>query len=183
MFNNDKLTLKSMVLCALFTALIAIGAFITIPLPYVPITLQTLFVLLAALILGPKLSTISVGLYIFIGLIGIPIFTKGGGLHYVFQPTFGYLIGFLIASYIIGRIAGKDRDVSYLRLSVSTVVGIIVIDVIGMIYLYFVMKFHIGKDIGLNVLLTSYFLMFIPGDLIKCFVAVISAKRLRKILR
>ena len=183
MFSNEKINLKSMILCALFTALIAIGAFISIPIPYIPITLQTLFVLLVALILGPKLSAISVGLYIFIGLIGVPIFTKGGGIYYVFQPTFGYLIGFLVASYIVGKIAGKGKDVSYLRLSISTVVGIVVIDLIGMIYLYLLMRFHIGTDVGLSVMLTTYFLTYIPGDLVKAFVAVISAKKLRRILR
>ena len=98
----NKLSTKSLILCSLFAALIAVGAFIKIPIPVVPFTLQVLFTTLAGLLLGPKLGAISVGIYLLIGLIGIPVFTQGGGPSYIFQPTFGYLIGFLIGTYFTG---------------------------------------------------------------------------------
>jgi BioY family. len=82
---NNK-TLK-MILCAQFAALTAVGAFIRIPIPVVPFTLQYLFTMLAGLLLGGKYGGLSVLLYIFIGLIGLPVFTEGGGIGYVFKPS------------------------------------------------------------------------------------------------
>ena len=71
---------KNLAYCALFTALIAVGAFIRVPVPVVPFTLQYLFTMLAGLLLGPRLGTIAVGTYVLLGLVGLPIFTQGGGL-------------------------------------------------------------------------------------------------------
>ena len=83
-------------LTALFAALVAAGAFIRIPIGTVPVTLQFVFANLAALLLGVKWGTLAIGLYIALGLVGVPIFTAGGGFTYVLQPTFGYLLGFLL---------------------------------------------------------------------------------------
>lgn len=84
--------IKQITYIALFSSLIAIGAFIKIPVGNVPFTLQPLFVMLSALVLDKKSAIYSVLIYIIIGLIGIPIFARGGGIGYIFQPTFGYLL-------------------------------------------------------------------------------------------
>ncbi|WP_053956843.1 biotin transporter BioY [Inediibacterium massiliense] len=100
-----SLKTNELILCALFSALISIGAFIKIPVPMVPFTLQFLFTNLSGLLLGKKLGSLSVGIYIVIGLLGLPIFTSGGGIGYIFEPTFGYIIGmayyYFIANYYI----------------------------------------------------------------------------------
>ncbi len=93
-----KIKTKDMILVALFTVLTAVGAFIKIPIGPAPITLQYLFTALAGVLLGSFLGSLSQLLYIIIGLFGIPIFTSGGGPSYIFNPTFGYLIGFVFAS-------------------------------------------------------------------------------------
>ena len=87
---------KDLVLCAMFVALIAVGAFIKVPVPVVPFTLQFLFTMLAGLLLGPVNGALAVVVYIVLGLVGLPIFTQGGGPGYIFQPSFGYIIGFFI---------------------------------------------------------------------------------------
>ena len=87
-------------MCAIFAALIAIGAFIRIPIPYINVTLQVFFVALAGMLLGGKFGALSVVVYIMLGLIGIPIFTEGGGFFYILKPTFGYMIGFIIGAYV-----------------------------------------------------------------------------------
>ena len=99
---------KTLIYCSLFTALIAAGAFIKIPVPVVPFTLQYLFTMLAGLLLGSKRGTISVVAYMLLGLAGLPIFSEGGGLWYVFKPSFGYIIGFCLGTYVTGRIEEKD---------------------------------------------------------------------------
>ena len=76
---------RELVLCALFTALTAVGAFIKIPVPVVPFTLQFLFTMLAGLLLGGRLGAISVGAYAVLGLLGLPIFTEGGGFWYLLK--------------------------------------------------------------------------------------------------
>ena len=97
---------RSLVYCALFTALIAVGAFIKIPIPVVPFTLQYLFTMLAGILLGSRLGSrlgsLSVLAYMILGLIGLPIFSEGGGIGYVFKPSFGYIIGFCVETFVTG---------------------------------------------------------------------------------
>lgn len=104
-----KLNLRMMVFTSMFTALISLGAFIKIPLgPFLPaITLQVFFVILSALFLGKYYGALCQVLYISLGLIGIPVFTNGSGIGYVMQPSFGYLLGFIPAAFVIGYLAEK----------------------------------------------------------------------------
>ncbi|XRD23823.1 biotin transporter BioY [Lysinibacillus fusiformis] len=97
----------ALVMIAMFAALTAIGAFIKIPLPIVPFTLQIVFVFLAGCLLGSRNGLYSQLVYIGVGLVGLPVFTQGGGITYVVQPTFGYLIGFALAAYVIGMIVER----------------------------------------------------------------------------
>lgn len=85
----QKINTKNLILCALFTALIVVGAFIRIPIPVVPFTLQFFFTMLAGLLLGGKLGFTSVATYIAMGLLGLPVFVEGGGLAYLLKPSFG----------------------------------------------------------------------------------------------
>ena len=96
-----------MTCCAVFTILIIVGAFIKIPIPVCPFTLQFFFTTMAGVILGPKRGAISVLLYTILGLIGLPIFAEGGGFWYILKPTFGYMIGFIVGSYVTGILINK----------------------------------------------------------------------------
>ena len=96
--------LREMVLCALFIALVAVGAFIRIPVGTDVYTLQFLFTLLAGLLLGARLGAVAVGVYVLMGLVGIPVFASGGGPSYILQPTFGYLVGFICQAYLTGAL-------------------------------------------------------------------------------
>ena len=95
-----KNRLYLLILCSLFAALCAIGAFIKVPLAWLPITLQTFFSTLAGLLLGKKWGTVSVVVYLLLGLIGLPIFTQGGGIGYVTKPTLGFLLGLAPATFV-----------------------------------------------------------------------------------
>ena len=96
-----------LVLTALFAALTAIGAFFKIPFALAAISLQFLFTAMAGILLGAGYGALSQGVYVLIGLVGVPIFALGGGFSYVLQPTFGYLLGFLAACWVMGVLAKK----------------------------------------------------------------------------
>ncbi|MDE6712250.1 MAG: biotin transporter BioY, partial [Lachnospiraceae bacterium] len=117
---------KNLVFMSLFAALIAVGAFIRVPMPLIPFTLQTFFVMMAGNLLGAKYAAGSALVYVLIGLCGVPVFTGGGGFTYIFQPTFGYLIGFIFAAFFIGMIVHKKRQSSWKRLLAGDLVGLII---------------------------------------------------------
>ena len=111
--------IKDLTLGGLFTALIAVGAFLKITIPVQPVpmhfTLQFFFVLLAALLLGSKRAFASVITYLVIGLCGLPIFATGGGPAYLLKPTFGFLIGFAAAAFVTGRVYEIRKSTSFFR--------------------------------------------------------------------
>ena len=115
---------NKLILCSLFTTLIVIGTFIRIPIPVVPFTLQFLFTMLCGLLLGGKLGFISVMFYIFIGLLGMPVFAQGGGLTYILRPSFGYILGFAVAAYTTGKIANRSEEPSYRLLFIANGIGL-----------------------------------------------------------
>jgi biotin transport system substrate-specific component len=103
---------RELMLITLFAALTALGARVTIPLPFtpVPVTLQVLFPLLAGLLLGSKRGALSQAEYVAAGLAGLPVFAKGGsGLAYFLGPTGGYLLGFIAAAFVVGELAAMNR--------------------------------------------------------------------------
>ena len=172
------LTTKELTLVSLFTALIAIGAFIKIPIPVVPFTLQFLFTMLAGLLLGGRLGAISVGAYIALGLFGLPIFTQGGGIGYVLVPTFGYIIGFCVAAYVTGKIANKDGNPSYQRLLAANFLGLLIVYAFGMVYYFCMSNFYLHDPIGIWALFLYCFILAVPGDIVLCLLAAVIGKRL-----
>ncbi|WP_368488490.1 biotin transporter BioY [Clostridium sp. BJN0013] len=168
---------RNLILVAMFAALTAIGAFIKIPIPYVPFTLQYLFCALAAVILGSKLGALSQIVYIVIGLIGIPVFTEGGGFNYIFKPTFGYLIGFIIAAYVIGKIRENIKELTFIKAIFMLLSGLFFIYLFGVVYLYISYNLYLGKNISFYFAFFYGFVVCIAGDLVlTIFTAYISIK-------
>jgi len=177
-----NLTLGDKVLIAIFAALTSIGAFISIPIPYVPFTMQFFFSSMSGIILGGKKGALSQLLYILIGLIGIPVFTKGGGPQYIFQPTFGYLIGLIIAAYVIGKVVEIKKN-SFKNLLLANFLGIIVIYFIGVIYFYLINRFYLGMNITISLAIYNGFLITLPGDVIKSIVTALVGTRVVNTIR
>jgi biotin transport system substrate-specific component len=152
----------------LFALLTALGAFVRIPLPFtpVPITMQTFFVLLSGLYLRNHSGSISQGIYLLLGAIGLPIFAGAtGGISVLLGPTGGYLVGFAFAPLIISLIFKKARSLGQFSGAViSLAAGTAVIHALGTINLALLL----GIDPWKSLLLGSA--PFIPGDLIKILV-------------
>ncbi|MDE7075976.1 MAG: biotin transporter BioY, partial [Clostridia bacterium] len=99
---STKLMAVDIAECAVFVALMIAGAYIKIPFPFMPLTFQTVFAVLAGLLLGWKKGIIAMTVYAFVGLVGLPVFTSGGGFSYVLMPSFGYIIGFIASAGVAG---------------------------------------------------------------------------------
>jgi biotin transport system substrate-specific component len=105
---NSGEQLRKMVFASLLAALIAVGAFLSIPIGPVPLVMQNMFVFLAGLLLGSRWGLASVAVYLLAGTCGLPVFAGGaGGIGRMVGPTGGYLLGYLPAVFIVGTIAER----------------------------------------------------------------------------
>lgn len=168
-----KINTKDMILVSLFTALTAAGAFIRIPINPTPITLQFLFTALSGVLLGSKLGALSQIIYVVLGLIGIPIFTKPGGPSYIFQPSFGYLLGLIISAYFIGRICERDISPSFKKLFLSSLFGLFIDYLIGAPYMYLILNHVMNTPITISDAINLGVIVFFPGDAAKCIATAI----------
>jgi len=170
--KTNWLSARELSLVALFAALTGIGGFIRIPIPYVPLTLQTLMVMFSGLILGGRLGALSQLVYILVGLMGIPIFAHGGGPGYVLQPTFGYLVGFVCGAYVIGTITERNDPLQRSVIFVALVAGTLAIYVPGITVLYLNLNFIQQKAVSLSTVIKIGCLVVLPGDIIKIVVVL-----------
>ena len=171
---------KDLVLSALFIALITLGTFIRIPAGSDVYTLQFLFTLLAGLVLGEKLGTFAVGAYVLMGLIGIPVFASGGGLGYLFQPTFGYLVGFIIQAWFCGKFSRSLTEINFKNLLKVNLGGMFIVYLIGMSWLYIVSNFVIDAPLTFGALIFYSFVLQVVPDGILCVGAAILGVRCYK---
>lgn len=143
----------------------------------VPFSLLPVIVFLTGLILGPKYGSLAVIVYIFLGLVGLPVFASApfGGIGYVLKPSFGYLLGYIASTYVIGKLYNRRTFFSAFK---AVLGGIVALYVVGLSYLYFVMVFILQKPTTLALVLSTGFLPFIVGDLLKGGVAAWVGNRL-----
>lgn len=175
--------IKKMVLCAMFSALIAVGAFIKIPLSPIPVTMQMFFVILSGLVCGSKYGAMSAVVYMMMGLCGVPVFTEGGGIAYIFKPTFGYILGFILGAFITGKIAEKSVKPSVMRFISASVSGVIAVYAIGISYCFLISEFYIGASLNAKTLLLSCFAFIMPSDIVFCILASFLSVRLVSVLK
>ena len=172
------MTSRKLVFTALLAALTAAGAFLRIPLGVSSITLQFLFTAMAGVLLGPGCGALSQGVYVALGLMGLPIFTTGGGFGYVLQPTFGFLLGLIPAAAIIGAIS--RRSSSPLRLALACLAGLAALYAVGVPYMALILNGYMGKGMSVSGLLWAGMIPFLPGDAIKIAVTALLCPLLRK---
>ena len=171
--SENASSLRGLVYAALFGAGTAAGAYIIVPIPPVPITLQTLFLYLAGALLGGRLALLSQVVYLLLGIIGLPVFAGGkAGLGVLFGPTGGYLIGFLPAAYIVGKWNEMLKTPSFLSVLLSMIAGTVPVYLLGILQLSFVAKLDLVKAVSVGML------PFLIGDGIKILVATLLAGRL-----
>lgn len=169
--------LKMTVYTSLFVAFIAIGAVIAIPVGPVPIVLQNMFVLLAALLLGPRWGLACVAVYLLIGLAGLPVFAGGtSGIGKLFGPTGGYLLGYLPCVFVtagMSKILGKKMSSDV----IAMLAGSLVIYAAGVPWLKVVTAMTFEKAIAVGMM------PFLIGDGLKIMAAAFIARALRPVIK
>ncbi len=178
-----KLKTRDMILISMFAALTAIGAFLKIPMQPVPFSLQLLFCLYAGVFLGGRKGLYSQLLYIGIGLIGIPIFTYGGGPTYIFNPTFGYLVGFALCTYVVGKLTERLERITFIKIFLPGVLGILMVYLLGVAHMYMIYNLYLGKAMSLNKAVAVGFTPFLIQDLIKVAIVGFTAVYVVPVLR
>lgn len=180
---RSKISTQDMVLCGVFTTLIAVGAFIKVPIPVVPFTLQFLFTMLAGLLLGGRKGALSVGVYILLGLVGLPVFAEGGGFWYILKPSFGYLLGFMLAAYVTGRMVERKGRLTTGWVMAVNFLGLFIVYAAGMIYYYVICNYVIDTPIAIGPLFLYCFVLAVPGDICLCILAAILTVRVRPVFQ
>lgn len=154
-----------MMVTALFAAIIGILAQVTIPLPLIPITGQTLAIGLAATILGSRHGTIATLLYIAMGAVGIPIFAQmTGGLGILFGPTGGFIVGFIPAAFIIGLYIEKTAP-TIIQACIANIIGMFITLLFGTIWLKF------SADLSWTAAMMSGAVPFLAVGFVKAILA------------
>ena len=173
-----KINIRQMTLISLFAALTAVGAFISIPLYPVPLTLQTLFTLLAAMTLGSVMGASSQIIYVLLGIIGLPVFAGfKGGIGILFGPTGGFLFGFIISAYVIGRIIELKKEKNFFYYLLAGLIGTLIIYIAGIAQLSLV------TGIGVKKAITVGMFPFLPGDILKVIAASFIASKLKLVIQ
>jgi len=180
-FAKDQVIIKNKIIVkaisvSLLVLFMILGAYASIRLPFypIPITLQTLVVLTGAMLLGRNLSSLAQGIYLGLGIIGLPVFTSfGAGILWLAGPTGGYLIGFVLASFIVGILrTDKVFHSTFVMISLF-LIGDIVLFNCGMLHLFMFYNYTIK-----NVILIGL-VPFIPGEILKLSIAVGLIKTLK----
>lgn len=180
-----KFTVRDITLIGLFVALMVVGAFIKVPNPFfptVPLTFQLFFCIYAGLLLGTKNAFFSQLVYILLGLIGLPIFASGQGFAYVLHPTFGFIIGFLVAATVIALLVGESKKVSFVKMTLFALIGFVVIYTIGIVYMYFILGLHLGKEVSM-IGVAGSMVPYMIKDLVLVIIAALTSIKIIPAIR
>lgn len=179
-----KTRTRSLILTALFAALMAVAGRINIPLP-VPgsmvISPQTMVAALSGMILGAKWGAAAQGVYLALGLAGLPIFTMGGGIGYVLQPSFGFALGFPLTAAVAGWLT-PERP-SFLRAALAAAAGILAGYAVGLPYMAVILNLYLQKGMSFWQIMQVGCLLYLPGECIKVAAAAVAAPPICRAVR
>ena len=178
-------------------AILLVSGRLNIPLGPVPISFQVFAILFCALLLGARDAVLLQAAYVFLGLLGLPVFTRGGGFAYVLQPSFGYTLGFVAAAAVTGSLSRlllrrletrrseglATREMGFREtagaFAAAALPGLLVIYLIGLPYMGLILRFYLSRPKDLTTILQIGFLTFIPTDLVQLVLAASAAALLR----
>lgn len=162
--------LRFLMRSALLMALIIIGGKLQIPLPYFDYyTLQFTFVLMTAVVLPLRYALMTLGGYVFLGLLGLPVFAGGGGISYVLRPSFGYLIGFVATGAVLAYLTDKKLPQTAKQYYVLNFIGVLITYAFGLSYKSLILTYYMNEAVPFWIIFTGAMAFDIPADLIMIF--------------
>ena len=172
-----KMKIKDLTLMSVLLTILIISSKIVINISFVPLTFQTFAVMITSMILKTKKAAIVFAIYTIIGLFGLPVFSSGGGFEYIFKPSFGFILGFIMSSLFIGNVNTLN---SYFKNIILITIGLTTIYLVGSIYMYIIFNcyLNITKDI-LEVLIIGV-IPFIIKDFSSSLLSLIIYRKLIK---
>ena len=174
--KDKKLTTYQMAVTAVMAAVLCVLGPLTVPIGAVPISLANFVICLTAWLLGPKFGTLSVAIYLVLGLVGIPVFSGyGAGLAKVAGPTGGYLVGYLLLAFIGGLFIEKSKGQPVVS-AVGLILGDVACYVLGTAWFVFQMKCELGY--ALAVCVYPFVLLDLAKIVVSCVVGALLRKRL-----
>lgn len=149
--NVNRIPVLMLTLCALFAALMAVGAWISIPIFSIPVTLQLLAIMVCAALLPPRYALMSVCVYVLLGLVGLPVFSGfTGGIAKLFSITGGYIIGFIPAAWVTSLIITKwGREIW--KQIIAMIIGVLICYLFGTVWFMLMNQQNVAAfNAGLN---------------------------------
>lgn len=179
--GEANMNTKNLVFVALFSSIMGVLGLIppiALSITPVPITLQSLGVMLAGGLLGSRLGALSQLVFLLIVGVGAPLLAGGrGGLSVFVGPSAGYLLGYIVGAFVIGYLIERLREVSIIKvLCINIIGGIFVVYVFGILVQAFVMDISVWETMKVSV-------VFLPGDCIKAIIAAILVTKLHRSLK
>ncbi len=173
-----KFKVKDLVIMALMLTFLIVASKISFNIGVIPITLQTFAVFLISLMLGSIKASIVILIYILIGLLGLPVFSSGGGFEYIYSPSFGFIIGFFFSALV----TGLAKNMNKVGIISCTVLGLLIINICGVTYMYIIFNYHLHTAKDILWILSVGVLPFILKDLIVVIIVQIIYMRLKNII-
>lgn len=166
--------MMSLALMLVGVGILAVSARIQVPFYPVPVTMQTLAVMVIAMAYGSKLGTATLFSYMLAGFLGAPVFAGGAGFAYMAGPTGGYLAGFLLAGMVLGALADRGWTRNWQTTAAAMIVGTAIIYLLGVAWL--------SQLIGFDKAITFGLVPFIYGDILKLVIAAVSVPFMWKLV-
>lgn len=182
---KTRVSIKRIAILALFLSLLIISAYIKIPTAFLPFTLQLLVALIISMIVTQVEGFIIYVTYIIMGLAGIPVFASGGGLGYLYLPSFGFILGFVVMHLVIGITLQLLKNVpsQLLKHFISSAFGLIALYLVGVTYGYLILNIVKSQNYSLTYILNLMVTPFLVFDLFKCIISSIIVSRLKPVLK
>ena len=175
---------KDITLSAIMLTILIVCSQIALPIGPIPITLQTLAVLMIGFLLPPKKTLVVTSLYIIAGLIGLPFFSGfTGGFQSVLLPSFGFVFSFILAAFIQAWYLSTVKALRTSHLIFAGFLNILITYMIGLPYMAGILNVYMGSNIDLTAILMFGFFPFIPGDWLKLGTSIVIVKRLMPLLK
>lgn len=184
MHEKRREYLLAIAMMAISIAMTVVGAYISIPIGTIKITMQFLVTNTVCLLLGKKWGGLAIWIYILMGLLGLPIFSEfSGGIGYVLQPSFGFLIGFAVGGQVSAFVREKIGKDTFLAYFVSSLIGLLVLDIIGTVYGAIIMYGYLHSSMSVWKFFVAFLLPFIPIDIAKCAISGLICTKVYKFVK